>query len=163
MNWQTLFLSAEGRIGRKDFWIGFLILCVIWILSPILHVLAFLVWLALLYAWVCLFAKRLHDFGKSGMLILIPFAVGCVALVAALIFGGIGAISAIYNASQGGSEPANWAVLIGALGMALAFLCVAGLVKLVFILWVGLNPSDVGDNRYGPPPLAPVPPAPVAP
>ena len=28
MDWKTLFLDAKGRIGQKDFWIGFLILFV---------------------------------------------------------------------------------------------------------------------------------------
>ena len=163
MNWQVLFLSAEGRIRRKDFWIGALILVVVGCLSVLFHILAPLIWLALLYPWVCVFSKRLHDFGKSGFLILAPVAVGVVAFVLALVFGGIGAIGALVTAANGGSEPSSWAVLFGALGVALVFLSIAGLFKLVFILWVGLSPGAPGENRYGPAPevVAPPTPAPI--
>ena len=157
MNWQALFLSAEGRIRRKDFWIGGLILIVAGCLSVLLHVLAPLIWLLLLYPGICVFSKRLHDMGKSGFLILVPLAVGVIALILAMVFGGIGAIGALITAANGGSEPSSWAMLFTALGVALVFLGVAGLVKLVFILWVGLSPGDTGENRYGPPQAA-VPP-----
>jgi uncharacterized membrane protein YhaH (DUF805 family) len=152
MDWRTLFLSPEGRMGQKDFWIGFLILFVIWLLSPILHVLALLVWLALLYAWICLFAKRLHDMGKSAWLMLLPFGVAVIAGCLALVLGGVSAVSAIWAAAQGGFEPASWTAFFGALGAMVAFLGIAGLVKLVFILWVGLSRGDAGPNRWGPPP-----------
>ena len=152
MDWQSLFLSPEGRIGQRDFWVGVLILFVIWILTPLLHLLAPLVWLVLLYPWVCVFTKRLHDFGKSGLLILVPFVVGFIAAALGLIFGGVTVASAIWTAVQGGTQAVSWAVLLGALGTMLAFLCVAAVVKFEFILWVGLSPGDPAANRYGPPP-----------
>jgi uncharacterized membrane protein YhaH (DUF805 family) len=152
MDWRTLFLSADGRIGQKDFWVGVLILFVIWLLAPALHILAPLVWLLLLYPWVCVFAKRLHDFGKSGLLILVPFIVAFVAVMFAGIFGGVTVVSAIWAAAQGGYQPTPWAMLFGALTVALGFLAFAGLVKFIFILWVGLSRGDPGPNRYGPPP-----------
>ncbi len=151
MDWQGLFLRGEGRIGRKDFWIGVLILFAIWVMSHALHLLAPLVWVLLLYPWVCVFAKRLHDFGRSGWLIAVPFAIGAAALVLALVFGGMSAMGAIFAAATGGAEPTSWGMVFGGLGLMLAMLGVAGLVKLVFILWVGLTPGDPGPNRYGPP------------
>ncbi len=47
------------------------------------------------------------------------------------------------------------------------FLCIAGVAKIVFLLWVGLSAGDRGDNRYGPPPVSllttpPAPPSPTA-
>lgn len=153
MAWQTLFLSPEGRIGQKDFWIGVLILFVIWVVTPfVLHILSPIVWLVLLYPWVCVFAKRLHDFGKSGMWILAPFVVGFCAGVLGVIFGGVTILSAIWTAMMGGMHPVSWAVLLGAFGTMMAFIAVAGVVKLVFILWVGLSTGDTGANRWGPPP-----------
>lgn len=154
MDWRTLYLSADGRIGQKDFWLGALILFVIWVLTPLLHILAPLAWLLLLYPWTCVFAKRLHDFGRSGFLILVPFVVGCLAVLAALVFGGVAALSAIFGAAQGGMGAGSWALFAGALGTAGAFLALAGLVKLIFILWVGLSRGDPGPNRYGPPPVS---------
>ena len=66
MNWQFLFLSANGRIGQKDFWIGFLILFVAGIILGMIPVLGQIISIALIYPWVCLYSKRLHDFGKTG-------------------------------------------------------------------------------------------------
>jgi uncharacterized membrane protein YhaH (DUF805 family) len=152
MDWRTLFLSPEGRIGQKDFWIGVLILFVIWVLTPVLHILMPVAWLILLYPWVCVFAKRLHDFGRSGLFILLPFIVAFIAVVLGVIFGGLTVLSAVWTAMQGGTEPVSWAALVGAGLTMLAFLALAGIVKFVFILWVGLSTGDPGENRYGPPP-----------
>jgi uncharacterized membrane protein YhaH (DUF805 family) len=166
MDWRTLFLSPEGRIGQRDFWIGFLVLFVIGLLAPVLHILAPLVWLVLLFPWVCLFSKRLHDFGKSGFLILIPVVVACLAMGMAIVFGGVTAVSALWTAAEGGAQPSSWAVVAGAVTAMLGFLAVAALAKLIFILWVGLSRGDAGDNRYGPPPASltrPASPAPTAP
>ena len=167
MDWRTLYLSADGRIGQKDFWIAVLILFVAWVVSTVLmHIFSPIAWLLLLYPWICVFSKRLHDFGKSGWMILIPFIVGCVAGLMALVFGGVAAISAIFGAAQGEMGSGSWALLAGALGTAVAFLAVAGLVKLIFILWVGLSRGDPGANRYGPPPASltsPTTPTPASP
>ena len=152
MDWRNLFLSTEGRIGQKDFWLGALILFAIWVLTPVLHILAPLAWLLLLYLWICVFAKRLHDFGKSGLFILAPFIVGFIALTLGVIFGGVTVLSGIWTFAQGGGEPASWAAFFAALGIMLAFLCLAALFKFIFILWVGLSTGDAGANRYGPPP-----------
>ena len=163
MNWQFLFLSSEGRIGQKDFWIGALLLFVAWILSHALHILAPLIWLLLVFPWVCIIAKRLHDFGRSGWLMLAPLAVGVVAVVLAVVFGGLTAGSALYTAFTGGMEPSGWAVMFGALGVMFAFLGVAALVKILFLLWVGLTPGDPGANRFGPAPGAANLPTPATP
>jgi uncharacterized membrane protein YhaH (DUF805 family) len=152
VNWQALFFSADGRIGQKDFWIAVLIMALIWVLAPALHVLAPVIWLVVIYCWVCVFSKRLHDFGRSGWLILLPVAVWAAAFILAMVLGGLTALGAIYTAVTSGREPESWTLFLGALGSMLAFFAVAGLVKFVFILWVGLSRSDAGDNRYGPPP-----------
>ena len=154
MNWQTLLLSPEGRISQKDFWIGVLVLVCLWLVSHFLHVLAPLIWLLLVYPWVCIYAKRLHDFGKSGWLVLLPIVVGIGALCLGLLFGGLGAIGALVAIFTNGAEPSAWAAVFAGLGIMLAFLGLAAIAKLVFMLWVGLSPGDPGDNRYGPPPGA---------
>jgi len=152
MDWQALFLSGDGRIGRKDFWIGVLILFIAWTIAPIFHLLAPLIWVLLLYPWVCVFAKRLHDFGKSGWLIAIPFAVGAAAVCLGMLFGGLAAIGALWGIASEGLEPNAWAVAFGSLGIMAGFLALAGVVKIVFVLWVGLSPGGPGENRFGPPP-----------
>ncbi len=152
MNWQSVFFSANGRMGPKDFWVAALILILGWFVSLALHLLAFFAWLVIAYAWICILSKRLHDAGRSGWLVLVPVAVGCAAVTISMVVGGVALISAIVS---GGSEhlaPASWGLLWGSLGVAAALFGLAGLVKLIFILWVGLGASDAGDNRYGPPP-----------
>ncbi len=163
MNWQNLMLSAEGRIGRKDFWLGALALFMAWLISPALHIFAPLLWVVLLYPWICVLAKRLHDFGKSAWLILIPAGVGLAALTLAAVFGGVGVLSAVLSSAEGDGSHVAWPAMIGAFGLMMAFLGIAALVKVVFILWVGLSPSDPGTNRFGPPPAqAPAPAPPTA-
>ena len=153
MDWQTLFLSAEGRIGRKDFWIGVLILFAVWAIAPVVHILAPLIWLLLVYPWVCVFAKRLHDFGKSAWLIALPFAVGAVCLSLGVMFGGLAALGSVWSLAYGAENPSAWAMMISGFGIMFAFVCLAGLVKLAFLLWVGLSPGDPAANRYGPAPV----------
>ena len=165
MTWQSVFFSSNGRIGQKDFWIAALILFVAGILSHTLHLLAPIAWLVLWYCWICISAKRLHDAGRSGWLVLLPFVVSFAAMLAALVIGGIAAIAAF---ATGGfhTDPGSYAVLWGSLGLAAMLFGVAGLVNLVFLLWVGLAAPQIGDNAYGPPPgswINPTPPAPVPP
>ena len=161
MSWQSVFFSSNGRMGPKDFWVAALILFCAWVVSHVLHVLAFFAYLLITYCWICILSKRLHDAGRSGWLNLLPFAVGCAAALIALVLGGVAAITAM---ATGGSH-ADWAVLWGSLGIAAVLFALAGLANLIFLLWVGFGPSDAGENRYGPPPapwLKPAPPPPAA-
>jgi uncharacterized membrane protein YhaH (DUF805 family) len=91
MNWQTMLLSPEGRMRQSDFWICVLILFGVWIVSPLLHLLAPIIWLVLIYVWVCICSKRLHDFGKTAWLILVPIVVGAIAMCLGWMFGGVSA------------------------------------------------------------------------
>ncbi|HEY5409091.1 MAG TPA: DUF805 domain-containing protein, partial [Caulobacteraceae bacterium] len=117
-----------------------------------LHLLAPLAWLVLAYCWICILSKRLHDAGRSGWLVLVPFVVGCAAVVISLVVGGVAVIWAIATGGGAGLDPSSWAVFWGSLGTAAALWGIAGLVKLVFLLWVGLSAGGTGDNRYGPSP-----------
>jgi uncharacterized membrane protein YhaH (DUF805 family) len=149
MNWQSVFFSANGRMGQKDFWIAAAALFGAWVLSLALHFLAPFAWLLLVYCWICILSKRLHDAGRSGWLILVPVAVGFAAVCISLVVAGVSAIGAI---ASGAGDASNWAVMWGALGVTAILWGAAGLVKLVFILWVGLASPSTGDNRFGPPP-----------
>lgn len=159
MTWQSVFFSSNGRMGQKDFWIAALILVVAWVLSHALHVFAFFAWLLIWYCWICVLAKRLHDAGRSGWLVLAPFVVGIAATCIALVVGGLAAISAFATGGGMHSDPGSWAMLWGSLGFAAMLFSIAGLINLVFLLWVGLSSGDAGDNRYGPPPPSWISPA----
>jgi uncharacterized membrane protein YhaH (DUF805 family) len=82
MDYQALFLTAEGRINRKTYWIGAVILFVVNIVLTLLGLAArehisILYWLftlvsiALIYPGLCIAIKRFHDRDKSGWWVLI--------------------------------------------------------------------------------------------
>ncbi len=82
MDYQALFLTNDGRLNRKPFWIGGIILALVSLVARLIihivvghgtfaHLLALLVALALIYPSVNLGIKRYHDHGKSGWWVLI--------------------------------------------------------------------------------------------
>jgi len=79
MDFSYLFTSFEGRIGRGDWWKGFVGLLVLQLISWVLFgddgLIAFVASVLLLLAGVALHLKRLHDRGKDWpwlLLLLIP-------------------------------------------------------------------------------------------
>jgi uncharacterized membrane protein YhaH (DUF805 family) len=147
MDFARLLFSPEGRIGQRDFWIGFLILFVGGVLIHAVALVGTVVWLLSVYCWVCLFAKRLHDMGRSGFAQVWIWLFD-MAVIAALIVGGFGAIlMGIFTSGH-----ISWALMAGGLGLLALALLVISLAKLVFVLWVGLSRGQAGENRYGPEP-----------
>ncbi|WP_374571799.1 DUF805 domain-containing protein [Phenylobacterium sp.] len=157
MDWKFLFLTAEGRIRRRDFWIGFLIVTVASVVLNILPVLGQIIGLLLIWPQVCLGAKRLHDMGRTAWLMLVPFAVAVVCMTLAVTIAGAGFVAAlVLGASQAGHAAAGSA--LAGLGAASAIMSLAMFAGLGFLLWVGLTPTEPNENRYGP-----VPPLPAGP
>ena len=66
MDWKTLFLSPEGRIGRQAFWIGWLVLLGVNMALGWLPMIGAVISLATIYSSVCIHSKRLHDMGQTG-------------------------------------------------------------------------------------------------
>jgi uncharacterized membrane protein YhaH (DUF805 family) len=154
MNWQSLFLSPDGRIKRQDFWIGWAILFAVNFVLGFLPLIGWLFHCFAIYVMVCLYAKRLHDMGRSAWLQLAPWGIGVLALIVGFaLFGSamISAALAMRNASPGAG---GLAVMLGSLGGFVMVLSLAGLVHLIFFIWVGATPGQVGDNAYGPDPLS---------
>lgn len=132
MDWRKLFFSTSGRIGRKDFWLSAVALIIAgaligWI--PLIGVLARLVFL---WIWIALYAKRLHDFGKS-------------AWLAGLFIAAMVVIIAASSAAVGMGGAA------GRLGFELLLMPLGALIGLGFSFWVGLSKGDPGPNAFGPP------------
>ena len=152
MDWKTLFLSANGRIGRQSFWIGVAILFVAGLLLNFIPIIGQLAALALTYCWVCVYSKRLHDFGKTGWLAAVPFALMIVFMILGMMsMGGMAAVGAF-----SGSEKAMAGAAMGGMGVMAMLGMLFALLSLAFLLWVGLTPGDPGSNTYGEPP-APTP------
>lgn len=150
MDWKTLFLTADGRIGKRDFWIGFAILFGVGFIAGWIPLIGMIVSLALIYPWVCLQAKRLHDMGKTGWLMLAPMA---VAIICSIVGMGIAGM-AMMGAGMAGNEAAAAGAAVAGFGGALLAFGIAGLIGLAFLLWVGLTNGEPGENRFGPPPVS---------
>ena len=144
-DYNRLYLTSDGRIGRQDFWMGVLGFVVVDIVIIILisllfgmvssagRIVLFIVQLALAYPAYNLMAKRFQDRGKPAMYAMIIIGVNLVVQ------------------------------LLGLLGltgdpMAPNFLAtIFGLISLGLGIWVlvelGILRGTVGPNQYGPDPV----------
>ncbi|HYF07700.1 MAG TPA: DUF805 domain-containing protein [Acetobacteraceae bacterium] len=158
MSW----LSFSGRIGRKTYWLGYILPIFLLNLvggavdlamgvgtkpgAPTLGI-GSVISLLLIWPGLAGMVKRLHDRGRTGWwagiywLVLIAFAVASGIGVAAVALG---------------TEPRD-AMSLGALAIALA-LVVLGLTIWLFIE-LGFLRGTMGPNAYGPDPLAPATPS----
>ena len=140
MNWTSLFLSPNGRIGRRDFWIGFVIVMVASLLINLIPGgLGALIGLLTLWPQICIHAKRLHDMDRTAWLMLLPGVVSVLAGIVGLMTGAMG------SDGPGGVGHPNDVVLFG-IGAVIV------VVGVGFLLWVGLTRGTEGPNTYGVPP-----------
>jgi uncharacterized membrane protein YhaH (DUF805 family) len=147
MDWKSLFFSAEGRIGRQAFWIGWLMLLGAHVVAGWIPLIGQVVAIAAIFAWVCLCTKRLHDMGRSGWWQIVPVVLGPVLVVGSVMSIGFSAIlGEITNTDT------DWAALAGVGGL-LVSVAIAFVSAAAFTLWVGVAEGQTGENRYGEPPL----------
>ena len=146
-DWQKLLFSFEGRTRRSHFWIGWLICLGVSVVAGWIPVIGFFISIALIWPNLAISVKRLHDMGKSGWLVAIPWVVTIVGMFVA--FGMIG-VAAFGNVAA--LEREDPAAILALIGPALGLFCVITLVGLAFLLWIGLAEGQAGDNRFGPNP-----------
>jgi uncharacterized membrane protein YhaH (DUF805 family) len=144
----SLFFSPKGRIARQPFWLGILALMVLNMLLSVVPVIGPIAGLLLAWPQFALYAKRLHDFGWSAWMWLVPFVVG-VACGVFMYVSNPAALSAVTTPEQ-----LQTLVLSPAMRTPLIALEVAVAVQLVFLLWVGITKGDAQANRFGPTPGA---------
>jgi uncharacterized membrane protein YhaH (DUF805 family) len=149
MKWTTLFLSPEGRIGQKDYWLGVIVLSIADAVVQYAGGIGAALWLVSTYAWICVCAKRLHDLGHSGWLQIAPWIVSLVCLA----LGGAAFMGTLMGAAVSGYLDRHLLLglgtMIGGVGASLMLLLAAATANLVFLLWLGLSRGQAGANRFG--------------
>jgi uncharacterized membrane protein YhaH (DUF805 family) len=129
---QTLGDNLRRRAGRKEFWVGFLL--VVMANAVLGYALGMVgipsVWSGLLTlpVWLYYAGRRLHDLGLTAWLGLIPFGAGVLT----------GVLTALLPL-----EPQTEAMAANVVSMVIA---------LVILLWLGCVKGQDGANRFGLPP-----------
>jgi uncharacterized membrane protein YhaH (DUF805 family) len=132
MNFVNLFISPSGRINRAKFWI--VVLCnAVFFLAVIGISMAVSGSMTTVFGAALIAIKRLHDRNKTGWWVLLFYGAPLVLpLVAALL--------------DGGTETSVGLLLLQ-------------LVSLIISVWalveLGCLRGTIGQNKYGPDPLAP--------
>jgi uncharacterized membrane protein YhaH (DUF805 family) len=136
MNWTHLLTSIDGRISRKPFWIGMLILAIPELAAPFAlgERWSSLVSLLIAYPEFAVLAKRGHDRNVPTWVMGV-FIAGAVVFNILLLSGLAGPID-------------NPNTLTYAVGAPL------GVFALILLVDFGFRRGTVGENRYGPDPLA---------
>ncbi len=147
IDWKGLFLSFKGRIRRKHFWIGWAVLFVLGIVLSFMPAISFIAGLILLVPHFAIGFKRFHDMGKPGWLVVIPWV---------LWYGAFGLMVSAFGmqilTNPNAMSTMDPEVLLATGGSAFGLMAIAGLVSLVFWLWMGIGNSQPGANKYGPNP-----------
>ena len=80
MDWKYLYTNFDGRIARKDWWIGIIIIFVVSLVLSFLigdrGLVQFVIAILMIVGGLSLHIKRFHDRGKPGwwvLVFLIPF------------------------------------------------------------------------------------------
>lgn len=127
----------KRRIGRARYWGLVVGLFVAGYLLSFIPAASF----GVTFAWLLLYAWRLHDFGRSGW-----WAVGVfVAVMALAIVGLVLNLDAAMFYLEGQGEaptPEGNLVFVVFVGGAL-------LIQLALTIWLGVVRGDAGENRYG--------------
>ncbi len=159
----NLYFSPKGRISPEVFQKSAITLIAISFVLNVLPLVSFalaalfgLVGLVMVWPWICIWIKRLHDAGKSGWMLLLVLL---VMIVLSSIF------SKVINSMFGVSQAEMQAAMSGADGIMGMFSAAAQASKSIIlpnavsaaavglIVVFGANkflPSDPEENQYGP-------------
>lgn len=154
IDWKTLFTSPAGRIKRQTYWIAWAIqfavgLVVAFVVNPISVYAGAALSVLLLYPLYCVYAKRLQDMGKPGVIAAIPVLLSLVSVAMSIYMVAVLGVKPSMNVM---APPDVSPEKLGAM-MTIGFVSMGiGLVGLVFWLVLGIAGSQQGPNKYGPEP-----------
>ncbi|MBJ7320618.1 MAG: DUF805 domain-containing protein [Brevundimonas sp.] len=148
-DFQSAMLSFNGRLRRSHFWIGFLIIFGASLVLGWIPFLGGLISLALIWPNLAISVKRLHDMGKSGWLVAIPWATSTILVIIGFVVMFAGIVASGMDESYYEDNPM---AALSIMGPAVGAFAIATLINLAFLLWIGVTDSQKGDNRFGPNP-----------
>ncbi len=148
-----LFTKFDGRISRKEFWLGFLgmvaiVFIVGWAMVSILPggivltLAQLIVSVGIIYVWSAVLVKRLHDRNKPAL----PWAI--IFLVPGILMQ----IMSIFKIGYRAVEVAGVQFMIPGTG-ATAVIWLSMAVGLWMFIELGFLRGTKGPNRFGPSPL----------
>lgn len=166
-------MSANGRMAPADFQkAGFVLVAISFVLAltplflPLMVAgLISLLSLVLIYPWVCIWSKRLHDAGKSGWLFLVVMVVWIViglivSQIVTLLFGGESARMMAAAMETGNMDAIMQANEATSQAIALPTAIINALVGVgVVLAGNAILKQEPHENRYGPVPGADAAPA----
>jgi len=144
---KSAMLSFKGRLRRQHFWISWLILLGAGVVLGWIPFLGIILSLAMIWPNIAIVVKRLHDMGKSGWFVVIPWVANIIGFV--MIISAVG-MAIITN--PGAFESEDPAAALSMLGSMMGGLSIMFLVNIAFLLWIGIADSQRGDNKFGPNP-----------
>jgi uncharacterized membrane protein YhaH (DUF805 family) len=142
MDWVDLFTGFHGRISRRPFWIGVLVLLVVESIAQMAAHriegvrLGAIVDLAFSYPEFAVALKRAHDRNLPTWLIAALFA-GSVFLDFLAVIG--------VDTALGDTNDPNWIAVMTTVPL--------GVLSLILLVDLGFRPGTKGPNRFGPDPL----------
>jgi uncharacterized membrane protein YhaH (DUF805 family) len=142
MNFGDLFTRLDGRINRKRYWIGIVILLVVSIIVQVIGYLAaamngaMIAGLIFIWPSFALAAKRAHDRNKT-------------AWMPAIFFALVVAVNYMQLAGLHEDAYGKPSLVFGTVSVAFLTFAIYG-----FVVW-GCLRGTTGPNRYGPDPLQP--------
>lgn len=148
-DFQSAMFSFQGRLRRSHFWIGFLIIFGASLVLGWIPFLGGLISLALIWPNLAISVKRLHDMGKSGWLVAIPWAISTILVIVGFVMMFVGIAASGMDENYYENNPM---AALSIMGPAAGAFIIASLVNLGFLLWVGITDSQKGENRFGPNP-----------
>ncbi len=160
----NLYFSPKGRIGPAAFQQAAITLIAISFILNVLPLLSFglaailgLVGIILIWPWICIWIKRLHDAGKSGwMLLLILLVMIILSMIASQVVNMIVGVdqAALQEAAMnadGGIMGMFSAVQTASKALILPNAISGAIVGLVIVFGANkLLKSDPEENQYGP-------------
>ena len=146
-DFQSAMLSFNGRLRRQHFWISWLILLGASVVLGWIPIIGTVISIALIWPNVAISVKRLHDMGKTGWFVVIPWVATIIGFF--MIVSAVGL--AIFTNPQA-FENEDPEAMLAMFGSMMGGFAIMGLVGLAFLLWIGITDSQRGDNKFGPNP-----------